>query len=60
MQLGSLLAHGAFLILGAYGVYLLGQYGVDPLLAGALLIPVFFVVGLWYFRRSEPRFADTI
>ncbi len=21
---------------------------------------VFFVVGLWYFRRSEPRFADTI
>jgi len=21
---------------------------------------VFFVVGLWYFRRSEPRFADAI
>jgi ABC-type polysaccharide/polyol phosphate export permease len=21
---------------------------------------VFFVVGLWFFRRSEPRFADTI
>jgi len=21
---------------------------------------VFFFVGLWYFRRSEPRFADTI
>jgi lipopolysaccharide transport system permease protein len=21
---------------------------------------VMFVVGLWYFRRSEPRFADTI
>ena len=21
---------------------------------------VFLVVGLWYFRRSEPRFADTI
>jgi ABC-type polysaccharide/polyol phosphate export permease len=21
---------------------------------------VFFVAGLWYFRRSEPRFADTI
>ena len=21
---------------------------------------VFFVVGLWYFRRAEPRFADTI
>jgi lipopolysaccharide transport system permease protein len=21
---------------------------------------VFFVLGLWYFRRTEPRFADTI
>jgi uncharacterized membrane protein YbaN (DUF454 family) len=21
---------------------------------------LFFVVGLWFFRRSEPRFADTI
>jgi uncharacterized membrane protein YbaN (DUF454 family) len=21
---------------------------------------VFFLVGLWYFRQSEPRFADTI
>ena len=21
---------------------------------------VFLIVGLWYFRRSEPRFADTI
>jgi len=21
---------------------------------------IFFVAGLWYFRRSEPRFADTI
>ncbi len=39
------IAHPAFLVLGAYGVYLLGQYGVDPLLAGALLTPVFFAVG---------------
>lgn len=44
------IAHPAFLILGAYGVYLLSQYGVDPLLAGALLIPVFFVVGLALYR----------
>jgi ABC-type polysaccharide/polyol phosphate export permease len=21
---------------------------------------VMFIVGLWYFRRSEPKFADTI
>jgi branched-chain amino acid transport system permease protein len=44
------IAHPAFLILGAYGVYLLSQYGVDPLLAGTLLIPVFFVVGLALYR----------
>ena len=40
------IAHPAFLVLGAYGAYFLGQYGVDPLLAGALLTPVFFLGGL--------------
>jgi branched-chain amino acid transport system permease protein len=44
------IAHPAFLVLGAYGVYLLGQQGVDPLLAGALLMPVFFVAGLTLYR----------
>jgi branched-chain amino acid transport system permease protein len=44
------IAHPAFLVLGAYGVYLLGQYGVDPLLAGALLMPVFFLAGLALYR----------
>jgi homopolymeric O-antigen transport system permease protein len=29
-------------------------------LIGVAATGVFFVVGLWYFRRSEPRFADTI
>jgi len=28
------IAHPAFLVLGAYGAYLLGQHGMDPLLAG--------------------------
>ena len=27
---------------------------------GVAATATFFVVGLWYFRRSEPRFADTI
>jgi len=44
------IAHPAFLVLGAYGAYLLGQYGVDPLIAGVLLTPVFFVVGLAVYR----------
>ncbi|MGH3136156.1 MAG: ABC transporter permease [Gaiellaceae bacterium] len=29
-------------------------------LVGVAATAVFLVVGLWYFRRSEPRFADTI
>jgi lipopolysaccharide transport system permease protein len=33
---------------------------LDKALIGVAATAVFFVVGLWYFRRSEPRFADTI
>jgi branched-chain amino acid transport system permease protein len=44
------IAHPALLVLGAYGVYLLGQHGMDPLLAGALLVPAFFVAGLALYR----------
>jgi lipopolysaccharide transport system permease protein len=42
-----------------------GVVGTAPPELGKTLISVaataiFFVVGLWFFRRSEPRFADTI
>jgi lipopolysaccharide transport system permease protein len=42
-----------------------GVIGTVPPELGKTLVSVaatavFFVVGLWYFRRSEPRFADTI
>jgi lipopolysaccharide transport system permease protein len=42
-----------------------GVIGTDPPELGKTLVSVaatavFFIVGLWYFRRSEPRFADTI
>ena len=43
-------AHPAFLILGAYGVWLLGGLGVDPIIAGLLLMPVFFVIGVLIYR----------
>jgi homopolymeric O-antigen transport system permease protein len=33
---------------------------LDKALIGVAATAIFFVVGLWYFRRSEPRFADTI
>src|SRR6476469_1285291 len=44
------IAHPAFVILGAYGALLLAQHGVDPLVAGALLTPVFFIGGLAVYR----------
>jgi lipopolysaccharide transport system permease protein len=42
-----------------------GVLGTDPPDLGKTLVSVgativFIVVGLWYFRRSEPRFADQI
>ena len=42
-----------------------GVIGTSPPDLGKTLVSVcatavFFIVGLWYFRRSEPRFADTI
>jgi lipopolysaccharide transport system permease protein len=33
---------------------------LDKTLVSIGATAVFLVVGLWYFRRSEPRFADTI
>jgi branched-chain amino acid transport system permease protein len=50
------IAHPAFLVLGAYGTYLLGQYGVDPLLAGVLLTPIFFLGGLVIYRFYHATF----
>jgi branched-chain amino acid transport system permease protein len=49
-------AHPAVLILGSYGVYLLGQYGVDPILAGLLLTPFFFLFGAALYRMYYETF----
>lgn len=57
------IAHPALLVLGAYGAYLLGQYHIDPLLAGVILTPLFFLAGLllyrFYHAAFERRGADT-
>ncbi len=50
------IAHPAFLVLGAYGTYFLGQHGVDPLLAGMLLTPIFFLGGLVVYRFYHSTF----
>jgi branched-chain amino acid transport system permease protein len=55
-------AHPAFLILASYGTYILGEYGIDPIVAGLLLTPVFFVFGLGmyrlYYETFEKRGSD--
>ena len=43
-------AHPAILILGSYGAYMLGQYGIDPVVSGILLMPPFFVLGVGIYR----------
>jgi branched-chain amino acid transport system permease protein len=56
------IAHPGILVLGSYGAYLLGLYDVDPLVAGILLMPVFFVVGIalyqFYYATFERRASD--
>jgi len=38
------------LVLGAFGVWWLGGFGVDPLVAGVLLVPLFFALGVAIYR----------
>jgi branched-chain amino acid transport system permease protein len=55
-------AHPTFLVLGAYSAYLLSGFGMDPLLAGLLMTPVFFVFGIavyqFYYATFESRGSD--
>ena len=55
-------AHPAFLVLGAYATYVLASLGIDPIVAGLLLTPVFFVFGLavyqFYYLTFERRGTD--
>jgi branched-chain amino acid transport system permease protein len=44
------IAHPAFLVLGGYGAWLLSERGLDPIVAGLLLAPLFFLVGLVVYR----------
>jgi branched-chain amino acid transport system permease protein len=55
-------AHPALLISGAYFVYVLSGFGLDPLAAGVLAMPVFFVLGVllyrFYYETFERRGSD--
>jgi branched-chain amino acid transport system permease protein len=56
------IAHPAFVVLGSYGTWMLGGYGWDPILAGIVLMPLFFVFGMvvyrFYYETFERRGAD--
>lgn len=45
------IAHPVFVILGAYTAFTLNSaWGLDPLLAGALFVPLFFVIGVLVYQ----------
>jgi len=52
-------AHPAILVFGSYCTYLLGTYGLDPILAGIVLMPPFFLLGMavyrFYYETFERR-----
>jgi len=53
----------AFLVLASYGVYLLNDsYDIDPLVAGIMIAPLFFLLGLvtyrLYYETFERRGSD--
>src|SRR3954453_13840525 len=56
-------AHSAFLVLAAYAVYFLNEnFGIDPLVAGLMITPLFFLFGLGayriYYETFERRGSD--
>lgn len=59
------IAQPAFILLGSYAAYIItGATGLDPILTGALMVPVFFVVGMivyqLYYHAFESRGEQSI
>lgn len=51
------IAHPAFLVLAAYFVYILNDvWGIDPLIAGLMITPAFFALGLVFYRLYHMLF----
>ena len=55
-------AHPALLVMGSYATYLVSSMGIDPLLSGLLLMPIFFLLGMglyrFYYETFEKRGSD--
>jgi branched-chain amino acid transport system permease protein len=59
------IAQPAFILLGSYAAYIAnGMIGLDPILTGILMLPVFFVVGMivyqLYYHAFESRGEQSI
>src|SRR5688500_19137104 len=59
------IAHPAFIILGSYLAYIINQsYGLDPVLVGLLLLPVFYALGAViyevYYQSFEKRGQEAL
>jgi branched-chain amino acid transport system permease protein len=59
------IAHPAFIMLGSFVAYILNSnFGLDPILVGVLMLPVFFVIGMGvyqiYFYSFEKRNEESI
>ena len=54
------IAHPAFVVAGSYLTWILkSRYGLDPVLAGILVAPIFFVVGVLIYRVYYAAFERT-
>jgi len=55
-------AHPAIMVLGSYCTYLLNRYGLDPIVAGIALMPLFFILGVaiyrFYYETFEKRGSE--
>jgi branched-chain amino acid transport system permease protein len=55
-------AHPAVMVLGSYCTYVVASYGLDPIVSGVLLMPLFFVLGVliyrFYYETFERRGTD--
>jgi branched-chain amino acid transport system permease protein len=52
-------AHPAVMVFGSYCTYVLASYGLDPIVAGVVLMPAFFLLGMalyrFYYETFERR-----
>jgi branched-chain amino acid transport system permease protein len=55
-------AHPAILVFGSYCTWMLSRQGLDPILAGVVLMPAFFLLGMgvyrFYYEAFEKRGSD--